>query len=161
MKTMFEEGEAAIVIAAAHAETIAARVETDQWCEYQIQFAAIASLARMTHRLWNSEAIALHRAATRIRREPECAGRRQHGQVDSLAHGQGAAQQRTGVDLAVHRQITGDVPGASEEWMGQQTPRQRMGARRALGVIERAASGAKLGAEFGSGGHINDLYQFG
>ena len=68
--TLLEEGKAAIVITAAHAETIAVAIKSNQGGEYQIQLPTAAPRARVANRFRYAKTIVAHSAATRMRRKP-------------------------------------------------------------------------------------------
>jgi len=66
-----QEGEAAVVVAFSHADSIAAGVETHEWQQHQMQGSCRAELTTATRRLGNAEAVAAHGVGGAVANKPE------------------------------------------------------------------------------------------
>lgn len=112
-------GQGAVVVAAAHADTIAGAVESHQRNQDQVEMASRAAVAAAPRRFGNAEAIRSHRLAGDPTHEakfdagsvPDASA--QDRKIDRFSALAGGVQQGTWIELAVGGPICRDSVGTS------------------------------------------------
>ena len=104
------ECEAAVVVAATHAQAMAAIVETEQRHDHQVEVACGDQVVGADLRFGDAEAVAYQRVARvpAAEQQPAAAKRVQYRQVTRLAVGRGTLEQRHRVEFSPDTEIPGD-----------------------------------------------------
>lgn len=105
-----QEGEAAIVESAAHAETMTVIIEREQRYQHHIEVHGAEAAARCPCRLGDAEAVHQH-ARTAIDGSEEQPFTVQDGQPDLAVACLRAREYRCAIDFPAHRGVGADAPG--------------------------------------------------
>ena len=111
MFAQLEEGEAAVIEAATHAQPVTLAVESHQWRQHQVERPGRNALPVVDDRLGDAKFISDHAAMRFVAHKPEFAAVewREYRQVDFFSQRPGALNQWCQIHFGIDGQIGGDA----------------------------------------------------